>query len=224
MSQVRFYVHWPVGKGTSLTMSIDFSELFPGAEEEVSLLLQDEKGHKFPVIYNRTHNEIAMRWLIDWVRNYEPRSGDTIVIELIDSQARLFRIALDKPGNIKPTDGFYLGKQKDLLGKFLTDRNFFLPIQDLVTHVFICGVTGTGKTVMGKAIIEEAILKRVPAIIVDLKGDLSSLALIFASLQEAEFEPWIEVRAGMQRREVVQGEVKRHKEKLVTWSLSLATN
>ena len=132
MNQVRFYIRWAVGKGTALTMPMGFSDLFPVAEEEVSLLLQDEKEAKFPVIYNQQRNEISMRWLIDWVRNYEPRQGDSVLIELIDSQARLFRIALDKPGNLRLTDGLYLGKQKDLLGKFSTDRNFFLPVQDLV--------------------------------------------------------------------------------------------
>jgi DnaJ-domain-containing protein 1 len=220
MNQVRRQIRWPAGKGVALPIPSTFSEMFSGAEEEVPLLLQDEKGQKFPVIYNRQHNEIAMRWLIDWVRNYEPRPGDDLVLELIDLQARLFRIALDKPGKVGFTDGLYLGKQNDLLGKFPTDRNFFLPLQDLVTHVFICGIIGTGKTVMGKIIIEEAILKNVPAIIVDLKGDLSSLALIFSSLQESEFEPWVEVRAGTQRRERVREETEKHKENLAKFGLT----
>jgi len=219
MNQVRFYVPWAVGKGTALSMPEDFSESFTGAEDEVPLLLQDEKGQKFPVIYNRQRNEIPMQWLVAWMRNYEPQAGADVIFELIDSQTRLFRIALDKEGP-RPTDGLYLGKRKDLLGKFPSDRNFFLPLQDLVTHVFICGVTGTGKTVMGKVIIEEAILKKIPAIIVDLKGDLSSLALIFSSLQESEFEPWVEVRPGMSRREVVRAEVEKHKERLVSFGLT----
>jgi len=202
-----------------------FSELFLVAEDVVSLplMLRDEKGREYAVIYNRQRNEMLMQGLIAWVGNHdqELEAGDIIVFELIDSQTRLFRIALDKdsPG---PTDddGLYLGKRKDLLGKFSTDRNFFLPIQDLLTHVFICGVTGTGKTVMGKAIIEEAILKKVPAIIDDLKGDLSSLALIFSSLQESEFDPWVEVRRGMSRREVVRAEAEKHKTQLASFGLT----
>jgi len=219
MNQVRFYIPWTIGKGTALTMAEEFSALFAGAEDEVPLLLQDEKGQKFPVIYNRQRNEIPMQWLISWVRNYNPTAGSDLIFELIDPQTRLFRIALDKESPT-PTDGLYLGKRKDLLGKFSTDRNFFLPIQDLVTHIFICGVTGTGKTVMGKSIIEEAILKKIPAIIVDLKGDLSSLGLIFSSLEESEFEPWIEVRAGANRRETVRSEVEKHKEKLAYFGLT----
>jgi hypothetical protein len=221
MSQVRFFVPWAVGKGIALSMPEEFSQLFPVAEDVVSLplMLQDEKGQEYAVIYNRRHNQILIQGLIAWVRYYEPQTGAIIIFELIDSQARLFRIAVDKDGP-GPTDGLYLGKRKDLLGKFPTDRNFFLPIQDLVTHVFICGVTGTGKTVMGKAIIEESILKKIPAIIVDLKGDISSLALIFSSLKESEFEPWVEVRAGMNRREVVRTEAEQHKERLAFFGLT----
>ena len=55
-------------------------------------------------------------------------------------------------------------------------------ISDLITHTFICGGSGSGKTVMGKAIIEEAALRGVPTIMVDLKGDLSSLALSFPEI------------------------------------------
>ena len=221
MNQVRFYVPWAVGKGTALSMPQDFLGLFPVVEDVVSLplMLRDEKGQEYAVIYHRQRNEILIQGLIAWIRNYEPQAGATVVFELIDSQTRLLRIALDKDGP-SPTDGLYLGKRKDLLGKFPTDRNFFLPIQDLVTHVFICGVTGTGKTVMAKAIIEEAILKKIPAIIVDLKGDLTSLALIFSSLQESEFEPWVEVRPGMQRREVVRAEAEKHKTKLASFGLT----
>ena len=164
-------------------------------------------------------NEISTRWLVEWVHNYEPRTGDDITIELVDSNARLFRIAR-RNGPPTPTEGLYLGKQKDLLGIYPTDRPYFLPIEQLVTHVFICGVTGTGKTVMGKTIIEEAILKQIPAVIVDLKGDLSSLPLIFSALNESEFEPWVEVRPGMQRRIVVKDETEKHKEKLASFGLT----
>ncbi len=59
---------------------------------------------------------------------------------------------------------------------------FSLDTVDLLTHVFVCGATGSGKTVLGKAIVEEAAVQGIPALIVDLKGDLSSLALPGAPL------------------------------------------
>ena len=66
-------------------------------------------------------------------------------------------------------------------------------ISDLITHTFICGGSGSGKTVMGKAIIEEAALRGVPAIMIDLKGDLSSLALSFPEISPNALAPWLEV-------------------------------
>jgi hypothetical protein len=48
---------------------------------------------------------------------------------------------------------------------------------DLVRHAFVCGATGAGKTVFAKSIVEEAVLAGVPAILIDLKGDLVSMAL-----------------------------------------------
>lgn len=85
----------------------------------------------------------------------------------------------------------YLGKLIDLEGN-LGDR-YLHRITDLVTHTFICGAAGSGKTVMGKAIIEEAALKGVPAVVIDLKGDLSSLALAFSEISAQTLAPWIQV-------------------------------
>jgi hypothetical protein len=221
MNQSKFYIPWKVGKGTSLKMTGEFSNLFAKSKSEVPLILQDQNGQKFSVIYNRENNEILMSGLISWVRNYSPTAGTNLVFELLDVDQPLFRLSLDKE-ILPPSDGLYLGKRKDLLGKFSTDQRFYLPVQDLVTHVFICGVTGTGKTVMGKSIIEEAILKGIPSIIVDLKGDLSSLGLIFSSLEESEFEPWVEVQARQNRQDVIRAEVVQHKEKLATFGLTTA--
>ena len=72
-------------------------------------------------------------------------------------------------------------------------ESFRLPAQDLLTHMFICGVTGSGKTVLGKAVIEEAALMGIPSIVIDLKGDLSSLGLVFPSADPEDFVPWVEV-------------------------------
>ena len=90
-------------------------------------------------------------------------------------------------------EGLFLGQRLSLEGvekKIL--GNFYLPIQDLLTHIFICGVTGSGKTVFGKAIIEELALRGVPSILIDLKGDLSSLGLLFDNASDEYLELYIE--------------------------------
>ncbi|MBT3406885.1 ATP-binding protein [Candidatus Woesearchaeota archaeon] len=49
------------------------------------------------------------------------------------------------------------------------------PLENLKKHFIALGSSGSGKTVMCKVLIEEAILNNIPAIIVDPQGDLASL-------------------------------------------------
>ncbi len=71
----------------------------------------------------------------------------------------------------------YLGTNPD------TGEPIRLPEEDLLRHVVILGATGSGKTVLGKAILEEAVRAGVPVVAVDSQGDLASLAI--AATQEA---------------------------------------
>lgn len=93
-------------------------------------------------------------------------------------------------------------------------------LSDLITHTFICGGSGSGKTVMGKAIIEEAALKGVPSIIVDLKGDLSSLALAFGELAALNVAPWIEVEDQSMLGRAALAEANSFRKKLWDWGLA----
>lgn len=51
-----------------------------------------------------------------------------------------------------------------------------IPISSLKKHVAILGASGSGKTVLGKTIVEEAVIQGIPSIIIDPQGDLASLA------------------------------------------------
>jgi hypothetical protein len=66
---------------------------------------------------------------------------------------------------------------------------------DLTTHAVIVGMTGSGKTGLGIALIEEAAIDRVPVIAIDPKGDLGNLLLTFPALAPADFAPWVDARA-----------------------------
>ena len=81
--------------------------------------------------------------------------------------------------------GFQLGKDLDG-GKLLLDPD------DLTTHAVIVGMTGSGKTGLGIVLLEEALLRGIPALILDPKGDIGNLALTFPDLSAASFRPWIE--------------------------------
>ncbi|MBC8262995.1 MAG: DUF853 family protein [Anaerolineales bacterium] len=89
-------------------------------------------------------------------------------------------------------DSYTVSPRGDLAGQALGDL-FFLPARDLLTHVMILGVTGSGKTVLGKILIEEAAMKGIPSIAIDLKGDLASIALVFSELTPEQLAPWVEV-------------------------------
>ncbi len=51
------------------------------------------------------------------------------------------------------------------------------PLETLKKHFICLGSTGSGKTVLSKALIEEAAINGIPSIIVDPQGDLASLAI-----------------------------------------------
>jgi hypothetical protein len=62
---------------------------------------------------------------------------------------------------------------------------------DLTTHGVIVGMTGSGKTGLAVVLIEEALHAGIPAFVLDPKGDMTNLALVFPDLQPASFRPWV---------------------------------
>ncbi len=87
---------------------------------------------------------------------------------------------------------FYLGKEVDTDTSDLTDDLVLYDAQDLTTHGFIVGMTGSGKTGLGVSLIEEAALDGIPVIAIDPKGDLGNLALTFPKLAPTDFRPYVD--------------------------------
>ncbi|MCB2305625.1 DUF853 family protein [Clostridium estertheticum] len=115
----------------------------------------------------------------------------------------------------------YIGKQLDSNGKL--GQPYYHNLSDLITHTFICGGSGSGKTVIGKAIVEESALKGVPSIIIDLKGDLSSLALAFSELSAPFLAPWIVVEDPSILGRAALSEANTFRKKLWDWGKSEAS-
>src|SRR5690242_11855976 len=84
---------------------------------------------------------------------------------------------------------FYLGKRFDVTKRTRLDETVLYDSKDLVTHAVCVGMTGSGKTGLGIAMIEEAALDGVPVLAIDPKGDLSNLLLTFPDLAAADFQP-----------------------------------
>ena len=85
--------------------------------------------------------------------------------------------------------GMFLGNRRD------TGEPIDIKSMVLARHAAMLGSTGSGKTVMAKALIEEAALAKIPSLIIDPQGDLARLAL---GIEPAELEA-----AGGDRKSVV---------------------
>src|SRR5436190_11467220 len=87
---------------------------------------------------------------------------------------------------------FYLGREFDPAAGALKEDLVLYDSKDLTTHGVIVGMTGSGKTGLGIALLEEAAIDGIPSIVVDPKGDLGNLLLSFPKLQPGDFQPWID--------------------------------
>ncbi len=95
--------------------------------------------------------------------------------------------------NYEKLGQFYLGKRHNIETNTLDEMLVMYDAKDLVTHGVCVGMTGSGKTGLCLSILEEAAIDKIPALIIDPKGDMGNLLLNFPNLSAAEFLPWINV-------------------------------
>jgi len=86
---------------------------------------------------------------------------------------------------------FYLGAEYDLDAGQRTATPVHYDARDLTTHAICVGMTGSGKTGLCVALLEEAAIDSVPALIIDPKGGMTNLLLQFPALRAEDFEPWV---------------------------------
>jgi hypothetical protein len=95
--------------------------------------------------------------------------------------------------DIEKPDCFYLGREYDLQQKaVLPDRYVMYDARDLTTHGVVVGMTGSGKTGLCIALLEEAAIDGVPCVILDPKGDLTNLLLQFPDLDPGHYLEWLD--------------------------------
>ncbi len=115
---------------------------------------------------------------------------------------------------------FHLGGVLDPASGERTDGPLALSPESFTTHGVIVGMTGSGKTGLGIVLLEEVLASGRPALILDPKGDLANLALLFPDLAPGDFEPWVD-EAEARREGVSRGELAAST--AATWSKGLAS-
>ena len=95
------------------------------------------------------------------------------------------------PADFEKLGVFYLGRPWDPATKQPGSGLLLYDSKDLVTHAVCVGMTGSGKTGLCIALLEEAAIDGIPALVIDPKGDLANLMLAFPDLRPEDFQPWI---------------------------------
>lgn len=115
---------------------------------------------------------------------------------------------------------FYLGREVETNGQLL-DVPLLYESSNLTTHGVCVGMTGSGKTGLCIALLEEAAMDGIPALLIDPKGDLGNLMLTFPAMSGSDFVPWVneeEARqAGVSREEFAATEAEKWKGGLANW-------
>ena len=118
---------------------------------------------------------------------------------------------------------FYLGRVIGADGA-ATDAPLLYDAKDLTTHGVCVGMTGSGKTGLCLALLEEAAIDGIPALAIDPKGDLGNLLLTFPQLRAEDFAPWIDpaeaARAGATPADYAKTVAERWRKGLADWGQS----
>src|SRR6516162_436295 len=99
---------------------------------------------------------------------------------------------------------FYLGKGYDISARRPRPELLLYDAKDLTTHGVCVGMTGSGKTGLCLALLEEAAIDGIPALVIDPKGDLSNLLLTFPELRPEDFRPWVDPAEATRRGTTVE--------------------
>ncbi|MCC7568356.1 MAG: DUF87 domain-containing protein [Candidatus Methanofastidiosa archaeon] len=121
---------------------------------------------------------------------------------------------------------FFLGAEYDRGTGTFTDRPLTYDARDLTTHAVCVGMTGSGKTGLCIGLLEEAALDKVPALIIDPKGDITNLLLQFPELRAQDFRPWVNPddarRKGMSEDDYAGSVASTWKNGLMGWGIGSA--
>ncbi len=104
------------------------------------------------------------------------------------------------PQSYEDLGAFYLGREMDSSNQGMKEEPLLYDSKDLVTHGVVLGMTGSGKTGLCMALLEEAAMDSIPAIVIDPKGDIPNLMLTFPEFRGEDFRPWINEEEARKKR------------------------
>lgn len=120
-----------------------------------------------------------------------PAADSHAKIDPFDWQRSIHR-ASDTMQDFEKLGVFYLGREYDWQNRKPKPELLLYDSRDLTTHAVCVGMTGSGKTGLCLALLEEAAIDGIPAIIIDPKGDLGNLLLTFPDLKPDDLKPWLD--------------------------------
>lgn len=86
---------------------------------------------------------------------------------------------------------FHIGRTLDPATGEAGRDDVVIGSSELTTHGVVTGMTGSGKTGLAVVLLEEARLAGIPTLVLDPKGDMTNLGLVFPDLRPASFRPWV---------------------------------
>jgi Helicase HerA, central domain len=116
---------------------------------------------------------------------------------------------------------FYLGRPFDPQAGAAPAPPLLYDSRDLLTHAVCVGMTGSGKTGLCVALLEEAAIDGIPALVIDPKGEMGNLLLSFPELRPEDFLPWVDEeeagRQGKSAAEYAAGQAELWRRGLADW-------
>lgn len=201
-----------------------------GITDPITIIAMKPDGRKLPVRYNPTDRTIL--GLGTWLKTCNDENIRSIRLKILSESPHTFAVEFSEEGPDlagsredvrirRPEKGLYLGGKiqhafLELLG---TNEPVAIDESDLLRQVFICGTNGSGKTVLAKVIIEEAALKGIPVIAIDLKGDISSMAISVSGEDPTELIPWVAAQRGESQEAKAATVAAKHRANLERWGL-----
>jgi len=181
-------------KRSSLLIPEELAQALSGGVREVAVLLEDEAKRKYVVVVDADRRTLGEGSFGDWYRTHRPGPAEEICLEVLDPIEKRLRITLSRSGQAHEA-GCHLGWRWNMVGGEKTElgQPYYIQPAELLTHAFICGATGSGKTMFAKVLLEEVLLSDVPIVAIDLKGDLTSMALV---VDEDDLEVLLPLQTG----------------------------